>query len=248
MSDLILGLAGVIQKEIDRLGSVAQNAANANTVGYKAVQEFAALAGVEAAAARPGAGPSAAPAPAATAMERLDSATYLRTQDGALRHTGRATDLALSGDAWFVVDTPDGPRLTRDGRFRVSAEGVLVTAQGWPVVGTEGALRLPAGDFSVDREGRVSAGGEALGKLALVAPQDARALQPDGQGLYRASGPLGAPAAYGVQQGVLEQSNVNLSADMVRMMEASRHIESVQRALAAYNEMLGTGIGQIGKD
>lgn len=236
MSDLILSLAGVIQKEINRLGSVAQNAANANTVGYKAVQEFAAMAGVENGK------------PAASAIERLQSDTYLREQDGALRHTGRSTDLALAGNAWFVLDTPQGTRLTRDGRFQVNAAGALVNGKGWPVVAEDGALRLPTGDMVVDREGRVSVNGEAAGRLVLVAPQIPTALEPDGQGMYRPTGPLGAAKGHSVYQGMLEQSNVNLSADMVRMMEASRHIESVQRALSAYNEVLGTGIGQIGKD
>jgi flagellar basal body rod protein FlgG len=235
MSDLIMGLAGVIQKDIDRLGTVAQNAANANTVGYKSVQEFAALAGVEK-------GKSADP------VAQLGSDTHLRLHDGALRPTGRSSDLAISGNAWFVVDTPQGTRLTRDGRFHVNTDGVLVNVQGFAVVGEGGAIRLARGEFSVASDGAITQNGAGVARLVLVSTPSTSGLVPDGNSLYRTEGAISAARGHSVHQGMLEQSNVNLSADMVRMMETTRHIESVQRALSAYNDVLSTGIDKIGKD
>lgn len=236
MSDFIMGLAGVIQKEINSLATVAQNAANANTVGYRAVQNFATLSGVES-------GKNPAPA-----MERLQSAQNVEQRDGALRHTGRDTDLALSGNAWFVINTPQGVRLTRDGRFHLDANGVLVTSKGWPVMGEGGALRLGAEAFSVERDGRIVQGGEGLGRLVLVSSSAAFSLQAEENGLYRPEGALSPANGHAVHQGMLEQSNVNLGSDMVRLMETTRYIESVQRALSAYDSLLSTGIGQIGKE
>lgn len=236
MSDLILGLAGVIQKEISSLSTVAQNAANANTVGYKSVQDFATLAGIE-----PG-------KPESAVMERRQSSQDVRQSDGALRYTGRSTDLALSGNAWFVVNTPQGVRLTRDGRFHLDADGVLVTAKGFPVMGEGGVLRLTGDVFSVERDGRIVQGGNELGRLVLVSASGAFSLKAEADGLYRPEAGLAAASGHAVHQGSLEQSNVNLSTDMVRLMETTRHIESVQRALSAYDSLMGTGVGQIGKE
>lgn len=236
MSDFILGLAAVIQKEINMLSTVAQNSANANTVGYKAVQEFSTLVGME--NSKPGLMP----------LDNLQAEKSVRLSDGALRYSGRNTDLALSGDAWFVVDTPQGTRLTRDGRFHIDQNHVLVTANGWPVVGESGAIHLQGDSFSVGRDGRISQNGEEAGKLVLVASKGTFSVQPDTDGFYRATGPLSAATGHVVHQGALEQSNVTLSTDMVRLMEASRHIESVQRALSAYDNVLSTGISQIGKE
>ncbi len=236
MSDFILSLAGVIQKEINGLSTVAQNAANANTAGYKSVREFSTLAGIE---------PGQAEQPP---LERRQATLEVRTQDGALRYSGRPTDLALSGNAWFVVETPQGARLTRDGRFHIDSQGVLVNAKGWPVLGGDGKLHLAHEAFSVARDGQLEQKGVEIGRLALVTTSDAFSLQPESDGLYRPQGALTAASGHAVHQGMLEQSNVNLGQDMVRLMETTRHIESVQRALVAYDNLLNTGISQIGKE
>lgn len=240
MTDFILGLAGVIQKEINMLGSVAQNSANANTVGYKAVQRFSTMAGVDPSAAKD-----------KSAQEKLDNLQEeisVRLSDGALRYTGRNTDMALSGNAWFVIDTPQGARLTRDGRFRINENNVLVNSNGWPVVGEGGPVHVASENFEMSKEGAFLVNGSETGRLVLVSVQGKLPVKPDNNGLYIANGTLMPASAYALHQGMLEQSNVSLSSDMVKLMETSRHIESVQRALSAYDNVLSIGIGQIGKE
>lgn len=233
MSDLILNLAAVIQREIDVVGGVAQNTANANTVGYKAMRTFSTLSGAASAA------PTAADMVIANRVSKMD---------GMLKFTGRDTDLALSGNAWFVVKTPDGLRLTRDGRFHRAEDGALVNANGWSVMGTQGAIQLGEHAITVGKDGQITADGSVNHRLMLVSINQQAEVRLDKAGLYVTDTPWDEPGQYAVHQGMLEQSNVELGADMVRMMEASRHIESVQRALSAYDNVLSSGINQIGKD
>lgn len=233
MSDLILNLAAIIQREVDVVSGAAQNTANANTVGYKSLRTFSTLSGVDTAAGT---------APATVI------ANHVTATDGMLKFTGRDTDLALSGNAWFVVKTPDGLRLTRDGRFHRAADGILVNASGWSVMGPQGAIQLGDRAITVAKDGQISAGDSTINRLLLVSVDNQAAVKLDKAGLYVTKAPLGEPGQYAVHQGMLEQSNVELGADMVRMMEASRHIESVQRALSAYDNVLSSGINQIGKD
>jgi flagellar basal-body rod protein FlgG len=88
-------------------------------------------------------------------------------EQGSLEETGLATDLALSGDAFFAVATPTGERYTRAGNFKVSAAGVLTTQEGWPVLGPDGPLNIGQNGFAVSPSGRIQTPGGSL-QLRLV--------------------------------------------------------------------------------
>lgn len=261
MSDLIMQLASVIQTDLNVLTATAQNIANVNTNGYKAMRSFPAL----------------LTGPVTSAQAWVQQQQVVNDAGGAFKVTGISTDLALSGSAWFVLHTPQGMRLTRDGGFHVDAGGQLVSAAGYAVQGSDGpvqlnvvamdALRTDAGSntaLSVSEDGVLSQGGREQARLRVVTVNEGWHVVADGAGLYRyevavpeavvsvaqsaAPEALSEANAYTLRQGVLEQSNVDMGADMVRLMEASRHAESVQRALAAYDGLLGSGINQLGKD
>lgn len=269
MSDLIMQLASVIQTDLNVLTATAQNIANVNTNGYKAMRSFPALLtpASRAVSARP------TTAPVTSALVWVQQQQVVNEAGGGFKVTGNSTDLALSGNAWFVVQTPQGLRLTRDGGFHVDAGGQLVSAAGYAVQGSDGpvqlnavpmdALRTDTGSdtgLSVSEDGVLSQGGREQTRLRVVTVNEGWRVVADGAGLYRYEGAvpdavsgaapeaLSEAKAYTLRQGVLEQSNVDMGADMVRLMEASRHAESVQRALAAYDGLLGSGINQLGKD
>lgn len=235
MSDLIMQLAGVIQRDIDSLNDVAQNIANANTPGYRAGRTFNVLGPVQANAVNPG-------------LASIHSITALDTTGGALHVTGKVTDLALAGDGWFLLQTPDGQALTRDGRFSVDSQGQLVSHTGFPVMGDGGPLIVSGGVLEVDQAGQVQVGGSLVGQISVVKPNDSQQLIARGEGLYQSASILQPASNFTVHQGVLERSNAAMGNEMVRIMEASRHIESMQRALSAYDSMLNSGINQIGKE
>ncbi|PMZ73748.1 flagellar hook-basal body protein [Pseudomonas sp. FW305-70] len=236
MSDLIMQLAGVIQRDIDNLKAVSQNVANANTYGYKSERTFNVMTSNVAGIGVPG------------GLDDIQAQTWISTDGGALQPTGRVTDLALSGDAWFALKTPDGVLLSRDGRFQVDNTGYLVSKAGYPVLAEEGPLQVAGGVLKVDAGGQVSVDDRPVGHLSIVRVDNPQQLLAVGAGLYAANTGTTPAKNFVVHQGLLERSNAAMGTDMVKMMEVSRHVETMQRALSAYDGMLNSGINQLGKD
>lgn len=167
---------------------------------------------------------------------------------GSLEQTGRLSDIAIQGDGYFAVSTPAGERYTRDGSFAVSSEGYLVTSDGYPVLGTNGFLRVGSGTFSVDGQGNVTAGGTAVGRIRVVTFADPTGLRKIGDNLYiNYSNQAQVAGAYTVKQGYLEGSNVDIAREMVDMMEVSRSYETNQRMVKMLDESLGKAVNEVGR-
>lgn len=181
----------------------------------------------------------------------VQGTTRVDTQ-GALTTTGNNLDLALDGDGFFQVEMPGGQTAyTRAGNFTLSAEGQLVTAQGYALVP---AIQVPAGaqSVSVGPDGTVTAivEGDAapaeLGQLTIASFVNPAGLQATGDNLLletAASGAadIGAPGLNGrgqIRQGMLESSNVNVVEELVEMIEAQRAYEINSKMISAVDEML----------
>lgn len=181
----------------------------------------------------------------------VQGTTRVDTQ-GALATTGNNLDMALDGDGFFQIEMPGGTTAyTRAGNFTLSAEGTLVTAQGYAVIP---AIQVPAGaqSVSVGPDGTVSAiiDGEAepaeLGQLTVASFVNPAGLQASGDNLLletAASGAadVGAPGENGrgqIRQGMLESSNVNVVEELVEMIEAQRAYEINSKMISAVDEML----------
>lgn len=158
---------------------------------------------------------------------------------GALQQTGNALDMALEGEGWFAVETPQGERFTRAGAFAQGADGMLVTQQGFPVIadGTDGRIRIPpeVQELIVQRDGTILADGETLGSLRLRRFEP-DALEKEGASLVRAEG-AGTAAEAEVIQGYLEQSNMNAVAGLNEMINASRSFEAFQKIIRTYRQL-----------
>lgn len=155
---------------------------------------------------------------------------------GPLRETDEPLDVALQGEGFLVVQTPDGNRYTRDGQLSQDAQGRLVTASGLPVLGDGGQpIAIPAGAKpEIAADGTVTAGGRTVGKLALVTLQNP---VKQGDGLF--AGTAGqAPAGTTFRQGYLEGSAVDPAKAMVDMMVSMRSYESSQRVIHALDDSL----------
>ncbi|NOZ28617.1 MAG: flagellar hook-basal body protein [Chloroflexi bacterium] len=158
---------------------------------------------------------------------------------GPLEATDDPLALAISGDAFFVVQTPEGERYTRNGSFGRDAAGYLVTHHGYRVLGEDGAIQLPDGDVSIDPNGVIWAGETRVARLALVRFADPTALQRVGQGLFAGQNPQPVPEGQvTIQQGYLERANVDVSSALITMMTALKTYESNQKLLKVQDETM----------
>ena len=143
-------------------------------------------------------------------------------KSGILEETGKTTDFAVEGEGFFVVNTPAGERYTRAGEWTVSSAGNLVTQEGYEVQGSQGAIRVGDTSFTVGRDGTVNTA-TGTDKIRLVTFNDLKGLRKEGNSLYTATGTATATEGGGqIRQKYLESSNVDLSKQVVDMIEVSR--------------------------
>jgi flagellar basal-body rod protein FlgF len=208
---------------------VANNIANASTTGFRAEgimfsEHIKAL------------GPDTASLSMAAAKVR----DTIMTQ-GSLTQTGGTFDLAIEGDGFFIVETPNGQRLTRAGAFGPNENGDLVTPDGYPVLDAGGApLFVPqgVGPVGIGADGTMSAGGQPIGQVGIVMPDDPNQMFRESGVLFDSQGGF-TPAPDGrVLQGFLEESNVNPILQVSRMIEVQRAYELGQGFLDNEHERI----------
>ena len=239
---------------MQRLDVIASNLANVNTSGFK--RDRLAFESVLASTVNPPAVPPGKTADPVLLQERIQT-DYTA---GALVQTGNVLDMALQGDGFFVVATPDGVAYTRQGHFRLMGDGTLVTANGYPVLSSGGQqpIRIDVagqpggGKPVVDAQGGISVNGEVVGNLAIVDfPRPYQLTKVAGTLFVPAdaegAGPQQAGAMTTVAQGALEQSNVDSIAEMVQMVEASRFFESCQRVVRNYDDMAAKAVNELAR-
>ncbi len=180
-------------------------------------------------------------------MGSLIDKIYTSYEQGALLQTDRNLDLAISGEGFFTVETPQGVRYTRNGSFSLDSERFLVTAQGFRVLGENGPLQLGEGDVRVDEAGMVFLGEVPQARLRLTGFTDNSQLRKAGDSLFAAGeNAEGAPFNGQIKSGLLESSNVDVLQEMVRMLAAMRAYETNQRAIQAHDDMLGKAVNEVG--
>ena len=171
---------------------------------------------------------------------------------GSLHETGSETDLAIQGPGYFKVETPRGVRYTRSGSFHLNPENKLVTKEGYPVLGKNGPLTLDSRDqkFSVDEQGGIHLDNSLSDQLQVVDfphPQDLRL---EGH-TYYVPGPAAGEEMEAKEariiQGSLEESNVDLVAESVALIDVQRRFEAYLKVLetfAASDRKMVEEIGQ----
>jgi flagellar basal-body rod protein FlgG len=241
-----------------RLEILSNNLANANTVGYKQdsvrfQQYFMNELAQNDINASPGETISQAPA----FWFRMNSYTDL--SPGPTKETGSRYDLSINGNGFFCVQTPGGIQYTRRGDFGISADGNLVTKEGWPVLGDGGEITVESeADFSdrqqheflVDDQGNVAVDGRTVGKLRIVDFANPDNLIKAGDTYFRprAATMDGTEATdYRVSQGTLEYSNVNAVKMMTELIEVHRGYESYQKIIRSVDQINSKSINDIGK-
>jgi flagellar basal body rod protein FlgG len=169
---------------------------------------------------------------------------------GALMTTARPLDLAVEGaGSFFALADSANLYLTRAGSFHVDAEGYLVGERDLRVQGTNGDLRVGAGDISVRSNGEIVRGEEVLAVLQLFKPAAGSTIGPSSGALLEVTG-TAAPvqdSSSRVRSGVLEASNAGGPQDMLALMTLTRQFESLVKVTQGYDEVLGRAIQKLGE-
>lgn len=168
------------------------------------------------------------------------------TIQGALEMTGLNTDIALTSPGYFTVQTPEGERYTRNGRFQLDANGMLRSSDGYAILGEKGPIGPLSAEFSVQADGTVMDKGQAVDRLR-IADISADNLKREGQSLYSSLQPVQASVAAQVKQGSIEASNVDISGQMVQIMTAMKAYEANQRVIQTQDDMIGKAVNEVGK-
>jgi flagellar basal-body rod protein FlgF len=206
----------------------SNNLANVSTDGFKGERVFARMLG--------------------DALPVAQAATDTRA--GSLRETHAPLDVAVMGEGYLVVDTPNGERFSRGGSLQLDADRRLVDPSGHPVLGERGPITVPQGaDLTIDASGTLKVDGKPVDRLRLERAGPGAELAHEGGNLLvpdAARAPL-ADRERGVRQGFVEESNVNAVASMVDMIAVQRAYASVQKAVTTMDAVRGTAVNEIGK-
>ncbi|KAB1073881.1 flagellar basal-body rod protein FlgF [Methylobacterium planeticum] len=228
-----------LQRELD---VIANNMANVSTTGFKGrnsrFQEYLA--------------PVASADTFQTNDRRIsyviDQGTNLDLAQGAIEQTGNPLHVAVRGEAFLTVQTPQGPRYTRNGAFELDNQGNLVTSDGYAVQGEAGAITLGPQEtgVAIGPDGTVSTNLGVRGRIRLVSFANPHQLKNEGANLYSAAGqPQPAGIAGRLESGALERSNVRPVVEMTRLMDVNRSYTMVSSMISRLDEMRGTAIRRL---
>lgn len=222
-----------MQPMMTRLEVIANNLANMNTTGYKRDEVFMQLVKDAALMQAQGKGDLSE-----VQVERITDFS-----DGSLIPTNNPLDLAVQGRGLFVVETPQGLRYTRNGNFSLTADGILVTAQGDPVMGVNGKIQLPdlqnlkQGQIVISESGEIDVDNRSIARLRVVDFAAGMGLTKETSSLFVAPSGVSPGEIHEdsvqIRQGFLEGSNVEGLEEMIAMIELTRNYESNQRVIQA---------------
>ena len=236
-SGLYVALSAQVALE-RRLNTVANNVANINTGGYRAEEvKF------ETVLSQAGSDPVAFAS---------SGDTYISRRTGAVTKTDNPLDVAVKGDAWFLINTPSGPVYTRDGRMKMLETGELQTLEGYPILD---AGRAPiavdpqAGSISIGHDGMITQDGNQVGALGLFRIDPKSRLSRFGNSGVISSMPATPVQDFtsiGVQQGYSEGANVNPVMELTKLITISRTFDSAATTISETESSLMSAIRSLG--
>lgn len=246
---LLVGLSRQVALERE-LDVVANNLANINTTGFKSdgslFEEFI--------------GKTARSDKMAEKDRKVsfvrDRTTWIDMSQGVMQRTGNPTDIAIDGEGFMVVQTPNGERYTRNGALQINAQGQLVTADGNPVLGESGPIVFQPKDRNIEisADGTISVqdgattNTEALrGKLRMVSIDNPGALLKQGANTFSVPDGLNVtPNTTGrFVQGSIEKSNVHSVLEMTRMIEVTRSYTQIATMVSTQADLQKSAIDKL---
>ncbi len=170
--------------------------------------------------------------------------------NGELKTTGNQLDLAIEGDGFFTISTADGERYTRNGNFGRDDTGRLVTSSGNPVLddgGSEIVFAPEETQVTIARDGTISTEQGIRGRIGVVRFENPQTLEPTGDSLWKATDTPTLAEGNVVSQGMLEGSNVQPVAEMVRMIDVMRSYQSSTELLSAGDDLSRRAVQKLGE-
>ncbi len=254
MRALKIAATGMTAQQL-RVETISNNLANMNTTGYNARRaEFSDLhyQQVSRAGTVNAADGTVLPTGVQLGLGVRPSAVSIHLAQGALSATGNDLDIAIDGRGFLEVQLPSGQTAyTRDGSLKRSADGLIVTSDGYAVI-PEVTIPVDARSLSINPDGEVYAyfddasEGQLLGQFTLAAFTNAKGLEALGSNLFAETEASGAPlvAAPGedglgsVRQGYLEDSSVDAVREVTELIEAQRGYEMNAKVISAADQMM----------
>lgn len=226
-----------------RMDIISNNLANINTPGFK--KDNMTFEGLLTSSTVP---PAVSPSKTADPVLQKEN-VYIDYSAGPVSQTGNTLDMAIDGDGFFTVATPNGIAYTRQGNFRLTADGTLVTTDGFPVQGQGGAIHITGSQVDINAKGEITVDGAAAGALKLVDFPKPYKLTKTASALFVPSNPQATPqpATAEIRQGHLEGANVDPVSEMVQMIETNRYFDACQRVILGYDEMANKAANDLGK-
>jgi flagellar basal-body rod protein FlgF len=198
--------------------------------------------------------------------------SYTSHEQGSLKPTGNPLDIALNGQGFFEVLTPNGIRFTRAGSFTISKEGELVTNRGYKLLSSikvdasqgrdvaaslneeeadSRTIKLPPGSkISISKNGEIYSKDGMVGEISVVEFNDVHALRKEGHSLFVNNDGANIKRndiTTTTNQGFMEGSNVNAIREMSELIKAHRHFDNIQKAISTYDSISGKAVNDISK-
>ena len=165
--------------------------------------------------------------------------TIIDTSAGAVSYTNRPLDMAIMGEGYFKINSPLGPRYSRDGRFHTDGNGVLVDGNFFPVASIDGDVITitQGGEVSVNHSGQVMVDGALVGQVGIFNFANQELLQPVGGGMYKTDQQESVASSYEVIGGAYEGSNVKSVLEMQDLIETQNYSSMTNNIINIVEEM-----------
>lgn len=234
MSTIFEIAAGILDQAQKRLETTSANVANVATPGYRSQANFTQMV-------------SSIEGDLVSSLMG-DSARFTQHTQGVMTQSGGSLDLAISGLGMFKLMGENQEYLSRDGRFSVDTNGVLVDARGFEVADDSGrAIRLERSDVEIEPDGTILADGLPVARIGVFGPSEEVELLPIGGALFVANGETEIIADSVVRQGMIEGSNVMMAEEMIEMMAAIRYAEAGSQLVQTYDGLLAQAFSIFGR-
>ncbi|WP_135079406.1 flagellar basal-body rod protein FlgF [Terasakiella sp. SH-1] len=177
-----------------------------------------------------------------------DIAQYRDLSEGSFEDTGNPLDLAIHGEGYFVVETPEGNRYTRNGHFQLNNEGVVVTSDGHPVLTADGEKieTDPTNSrIEVSRTGQIFTDAGELGQIGIVEFENPQFMDKTSNTLFSSKEAGAQIEMPHVMQGKLELSNVQPIIEMTRMIDVHRSYERAKSLVTKEDERMKKALSLV---
>ena len=232
-----VGVSALLALE-KRVATIAHNVANSSTTGFRAEEVkfetvLSETGSIDVAYASTG-------------------ETFLARNSGPITETGNPLDVAVKGNAWMAINSPNGQVYTRDGRLMMATDGALQTVTGFPVLDVGGSpIQLDPNDGppKIAADGMVTQGGNQVGAIGLFRlPEEAQLTRYENSAVASSleAQPVLSFNDTGIAQGYLEGSNVNPVLELTRLISVSRAFNAVMSTIESNNSTQKTAIRTLG--